>query len=81
MAITKRERTRRAFAAMIKERGLTQQQTAALLHVSLDTIKSWLKPETSASSYPVTPWAIELLALKMTTANPAVTPIKKRAAR
>jgi hypothetical protein len=64
MALTKREKNRRAFSAMIKERGLHQGDVAALLYVSLDTVKSWLKPETSKRSFPVPAWAPELLAFK-----------------
>jgi hypothetical protein len=70
MAITKRERNRRLFSAMIKERELTQRATADLLYVSLDTIKSWLKPETSASSHVVPQSAIELLGFKMRVPTP-----------
>ena len=65
MALTKREKNRRAFAGMIKERGLTQAATAELLHCSIDTIKAWLKPETSKSSLPVPLWAPELMAFKI----------------
>jgi hypothetical protein len=65
MALTKREKNRRLFSAMLKERGLTQPATAELLYVSLDTVKSWLKPETSTSGYPVPQWAIELLGFKV----------------
>lgn len=89
MTIRVRERKRLAFAAMIKERGLTQAQVAGLLYISLDTVKSWLKPETSASSYPVPQWAPELLAFKVEARAPEPTPHRslvivnprKRAAR
>jgi Homeodomain-like domain len=65
MTIRVRERKRLAFSAMIKERGLSHAQAADLLHVSVDTLKSWLKPETSKSSYPVPGWAPELLGYKV----------------
>ena len=65
MTIRVRERKRLAFYAMIKERNLTPVQVSELLHVSLDTVRSWLKPETSKSSYPVPDWAPELLAFKV----------------
>ncbi|UFW91038.1 hypothetical protein BjapCC829_21865 [Bradyrhizobium barranii] len=64
MSLTIREKRRRQFRAMIEERGLTREHIAGLLHVSLDTLKAWLKPETAASSNPVPEWAIELLGFK-----------------
>ena len=91
--MTKREKNRRAFALMIKERGLSQPETASQLHCSIDTIKAWLKPETSKSSLPVPAWAPELLEFKVPPhpdkagwhkderANPAIKPIKRRTAR
>jgi len=60
-----REQRRLKFHKMIQDRGLTREQSAGLLHVSFDAMKSWLKPETSASSNPVPEWAVELLELKV----------------
>jgi hypothetical protein len=60
-----REQRRLMLHRMIQERDLTREEAAGLLHVSFDAMKSWLKPETSASSNPVPEWAIELLELKM----------------
>jgi hypothetical protein len=60
-----REQRRLKFHRMIQERGLTREETAGLLHVSFDAMKSWLKPETSASSNPVPEWAVELLEFKV----------------
>ncbi len=60
-----REQRRLKFHKMIQERGLTREEAAGQLHVSFDAMKSWLKPETSASSNPVPEWAIELLEFKV----------------
>lgn len=65
MSLTIRERRRLALRSMMADRDLTREQTAEVLHVSFDTLKSWLKPETTASSNPVPEWAVELLALKL----------------
>jgi hypothetical protein len=83
MTIRVRERKRLAFAAMIKERGLTRAQIAVILHSSIDTVNSWLKPETSASSNPVPEWAPELLAFKvpMVSLDVAVRGAKRAAKR
>ena len=62
---TNREKRRLSFRQMIEDRNLTREQAAELLHVSVDTIKSWLKPETTASSNPVPEWAVELLGYKV----------------
>ena len=50
--------------AIMREAGLTRLQTAELLHVSIDTLHAWLKPETSKSSNPCPLWAVELLGFK-----------------
>lgn len=63
-AISKREKNRRAFVAMMEERGLTRAKTAELLHVTVDGVKAWLKHEGVAGSNPVPGWAPELLGLK-----------------
>jgi len=65
MTRTVREKRRLQFRKMLEDRGLTREQAAELLHVSLDTMKSWLKPETTASSNPVPQWAVELLGYKV----------------
>ena len=90
MTRTVREKRRLQFRKMLEDRGLTREQAAELLHVSLDTMKSWLKPETTASSNPVPQWAVELLgykvpvlgqsAAKPATARKAGAKKKKRAA-
>lgn len=49
---------------LMEEARLTRARTAEVLHVSVDTVHSWLKPPSSRSSNPVPLWAIELLALK-----------------
>lgn len=83
MTLPEREQNRRAFKAMLAERGLTRASAAELLHVSIDTINAWLKPASSASSLPVPPWAPELLAFKrpiqLTISGPglSVTKIRK----
>lgn len=61
---TEREAKRLIFIGLIEKYGLTRKDTAELLHSSLDRIKSWCKPQTSKSSYPVPVWAIELLRFK-----------------
>lgn len=70
MSLTIRERRRLGFHRLMLDRGLSRQQTSEILHVSFDTIKSWLKPETSTSSNPVPEWALELLALKVPVPDP-----------
>ena len=67
--MTKRERRRRAFLAQITEGGRSRAEgvawAAELLDVSTWAVEAWLKPETSKSSNPVPPWAIELLKYKL----------------
>ena len=65
MPRTIREKRRLHFRKMLEDRSLTREQAAELLHVSFDTMKSWLKPETTASSNPVPQWAVELLGYKV----------------
>jgi len=50
--------------ALMKGAGLTRQQAADLLHVSLPTVHAWLRPATSKAANPTPLWAVELLALK-----------------
>jgi predicted transcriptional regulator len=64
-AISKREKNRRAFVAMMEERGLTRAKVAELLHMTVDAVKAWLKHEAVAGSNPVPAWAPELLEFKM----------------
>jgi hypothetical protein len=64
-AISKREKNRRAFVAMMEERGLTRAKVAELLHVTVDGVKAWLKHEGVAGSNPVPAWAPELLSFKL----------------
>lgn len=59
-----REQRREQFLGILTENELTRAQTATLLHVSVDTVNAWLKPESSKSSNPVPMWAIELLGYK-----------------
>lgn len=60
---------------------LSTQQTADLLHVSVDTVKSWLKPATSKSAYPTPLWAVELLRYKIFDRMPNATPWRGRLRR
>lgn len=60
-----REQRREQFLGMLSERELTRAAAAELLHVSVDTVNAWLKPESSKSSNPVPLWAIELLGFKV----------------
>jgi DNA-binding transcriptional regulator YiaG len=64
-----REQRREQFLGMLAEAELTRAAAAELLHVSVDTVNAWLKPESSKSSNPVPLWAIELLEFKMTAAK------------
>lgn len=65
MPKTTRERRRQTFLQILSDHDLTHEEAAEMLHSSIDRIKSWLKPETSASSNPVPPWAIELMTYKL----------------
>jgi DNA-directed RNA polymerase specialized sigma24 family protein len=65
MAKTRREQRREQFLAMLNEHELKPAEVADLLHVSIDAVKAWMKPETSKSSNPVPPWATELLGYKL----------------
>ena len=60
-----REQRREQFLAVLTDNGLTRAKAAELLHVSVDTVNAWLKPETSKSSNPVPHWARELLEYKL----------------
>ncbi len=64
-----REQRRERFLAMItggdRSRVDGVALAAELLHVSEHTIISWLKPETSKSSYEIPLMAIELLEYKL----------------
>jgi transposase len=64
-----REQRRERFLELLGEGELTRQAGADLLHVSIDTVNAWLKPETSKSSNPVPMWAIELLEFKLKAAK------------
>lgn len=55
----------RALRAVAHEAGdLTTPRIARLLHVSVHTVRAWMKPETSRSASPCPAWAPELLAYK-----------------
>jgi transposase len=60
-----REQRRELFLNMLAEAQLTRADAAEMLHVSIDTVNAWLKPETSKSSNPAPLWAIELLGYKL----------------
>lgn len=64
-----REQRREQFLTMITGDGRTriagEQMAADLLHVSIHTVRAWLKPESSKSSNEIPLMAIELLAYKL----------------
>ena len=53
-----------ALRALIKGAGITRQEAADLLHVSIHTLHAWLRPVTSKAANPTPMWAVELLAYK-----------------
>lgn len=57
------------FRRLLFDYGLTKQDAADLLHVSVWTIEAWLKPYAHKSSNPVPPWAPELITYKMNDPN------------
>lgn len=60
-----REQRREQFLAILTTNELSRAIAAGMLHVSIDTVNAWLKPESSKSSNPVPLWAIELLQFKI----------------
>jgi hypothetical protein len=56
-----RERHRQEFLRLLEHFDLSHQEVAEMLDVSLDTVKCWLKPQTSKNSNPVPTWAPKLL--------------------
>lgn len=55
---------KRELREVIDTHHLPLKEVAELLHVSLDTVKSWLKPTSTRSSNTPPRMAIELLAIK-----------------
>jgi len=53
------------FRVIMVSAGVTVRRTSELLHVSIDTVKAWLKPPTSKSANAPPLWAIELLRYKI----------------
>jgi transposase-like protein len=44
--------------------GVSRQETADALRVSISTVNAWLKPATSKSANPTPMWAVELFRYK-----------------
>lgn len=65
MAKRIREQRRQELLDVLDKNGLTRQDLADMLHISIDTVNAWLKPETSKSSNPVPLWALELVGYKL----------------
>jgi DNA-directed RNA polymerase specialized sigma24 family protein len=65
MTKTIREQRRLALLQVVRDNNISRAELADILHVSPDTIDSWLKPATSKSSNPVPLWALELLDYKI----------------
>jgi hypothetical protein len=53
------------FRAVYEESGITKDEIAGHLRVSLDTLKCWTKSRDSANAWRVPPRAVELLRVKM----------------
>jgi DNA-binding transcriptional regulator YiaG len=53
------------FRAAYEESGMTKDEIAMLLRVSLDTVKCWTKSRDSANAWKVPAMAVELLRAKM----------------
>jgi DNA-binding XRE family transcriptional regulator len=53
------------FRALYEESGMTKDEVAGHLRVSLDTIKSWTKARGSASAFRVPAMAVEMLRAKI----------------
>ncbi|MER9652476.1 helix-turn-helix transcriptional regulator [Mesorhizobium sp. M0152] len=49
---------------LIARAGITRQETADALRVSISTVNAWLKPATSKSANPTPMWAVELFRYK-----------------
>lgn len=54
-----------ALRAMMKSAGITRQETADLLEVSIHTVKAWLKPDGAAGANPCPSTAVDALAWKL----------------
>jgi hypothetical protein len=65
---------------LIQGAELTRAATAATLHVSIETIHAWLKPDTSKGHNPTPLWAVELLALKTGQPIPTGKPARRASA-
>jgi len=64
-----REQRQEDFRRLLFDHGLSKQDAANLLHVSVWTVDAWLKPSASKSSNPVPAWAPELIRYKMADPN------------
>lgn len=66
------------FLEALNKSGLTYEQAADVLNVSLHTILAWLKPKTTRSSCACPRWRVELFRIAALDAIPSLTDDQRR---